>query len=263
MSSLRKSATIATVSFLALVTLPVIGFRVADSFVERRTLAAAGTFGDFFGASAALISAAGFVAVIWSIRAEKLRHDRARHPFLTIDASVDHDRANLKNAAPTSAKLTSAKWEANILDLKLRLDSTIKNLTDEPALNPELSVLIDPDEMVSGLTHSTIDSLVSSAPIAGRDTASAGIVLSFSGPSAQALCKHFIALHELELRVSMKYESLQGAKWSTEVEYLVSLPADDSRSILDGTMTVTGSLGTRPPRVSSRAKPGSWHASSL
>ncbi|MGG7305865.1 hypothetical protein ACQXVK_01610 [Curtobacterium sp. AB451] len=217
--ALSKSSRIAlwaglTVAIFAILVGVWLVVPILASLVDAQSLAGYGQVGDIFGLAAAIFSGIGLLGVAFALSADTTERKRSRRPFVL--PSIDEDGAEIRRV----------EWTNDALDVRLRLSVTIRNESQDPALN---IVVASPDlpAVGSGQSRSAL-----AEPLGATISDSTVLASRLYGSKSQDFLRELQRGDEHRITLRSTYESLNGSKWCTKLDINLSCEKEPDRAKL-------------------------------
>jgi len=220
-----------------------------------------GQTGDMFGAGSALFSgvAVAAVAVVLIVDQHERRKDLDHRETVINNEKLELRPYVVGHIEERDARIDQSSWVGSQLTVTIVLRVTLNNRTSDPALNVSLVVSDKSAKELSPL--STI-----ALPLALGTEEDSELVISLIGDQAIAALRD-IAAGRYSVNLVVRYKSLNGTGWVSEVEYRFEASQAKVKDILpklldseSGEKIASGGglAGGTVYAMRSTAVPGSW-----
>ncbi|WIB66742.1 hypothetical protein DEI93_12320 [Curtobacterium sp. MCBD17_035] len=234
---------------------------VLARFVPDGESAKFGQVGDMFGAGSALFSgvAVAAVAVVLVFDVNERKTDLDHRELVAQNERLSLRPYVVGHVAERDARIERSEWLGDQLQLAIVISVSLSNQTRDPALNVAVKALNQAENVKSGEVPIAL-------PLATGDHEPTDVALSFFGGSALTALSA-LGSSGLPVLIVVEYSSLNGTRWRSEVEYVLSASQSRVQTILpklrdrEGGETIASGGGLGGGTVyylKATAKPGSW-----
>lgn len=195
-----------------------------------------GALGDMFGASSALFGGLGFlgVAVVLAYDIQERRRDLEHRQQDLEDRRRSRRPYVLPSIPADGVKLQRAIWDGQHFTAAIEIELELENATEEPALNIELQSSV---MSVGAPLNATVR--MPGLPLGAHKETRASLHFGTDGPKAQEMVELLCAKSGLEVKLTVRYESLNDKSWLSLVSYVVRCDRAADRSQLEKVLDKT------------------------